>query len=389
MNLRSPNDILAVAKKKYGTAHKDWLIGGGQWPLTIRLGSPTEREAVSQVTAVRAWVSQWEAQQLGVTVDWEQRTWPRLGTQRLPAQVWLDSPEAVAQLVGESRRWATAKARYVQMCSCWPVFAGSTVLARYFEELSDYSEDDFNRLTRLLTWLLENPDSQCYVRQLPIPGLDTKWIGGGSRKGLVTDLMRVLQNAPDAQDFHEVCGLRKTAHRIRMRVLCPRLRQLVGGLADIEAPLADLCALPLRPSRVLVVENQETGVALPDLPGTVVFMRLGNAVNVLGDVPWLRETPVTYWGDLDTYGFAILARARKALPHAQSLLMDEATLLNHQALWVDEPKQTAAAELSYLTPEEQFVYAGLLAQTWGPRVRLEQERLVWPEVLLALERLEL
>lgn len=384
MNLRSPKDIIAAAKKKYGSAHRDWLKGGGQWPLTLRLGSPTEKEAATQMTAVREWVSQWESQTLGASVEWEQRTWARLGTQRLPAAIHLDSPETVARLAGESSRWATAKARYAQLTTRWPTFTQTGTLVRYFDELADYSAEDFERLVSLLTWLLANPNSQYYVRQLPIAGLDTKWIGGGSRKGLVADLLRTLTNAPDTLDFYEVCGLRKTPHRIRMRILCPALRQQVGGLADIEAPLADICALQLAPARVLVVENQETGIALPDIPGAVVFMRLGNAVSVLSEVPWLHEVPTTYWGDLDTHGFAILARARKALPQAQSILMDKGTLRRHQALWVDEPKQTPAAELAFLTPAEQAVYAGLLEQTWGCRVRLEQERLSWPEVLVAL-----
>jgi hypothetical protein len=64
-----------------------------------------------------------------------------------------------------------------------------------------------------------------------------------------------------------------------MRVLCPRLRTRVGGLCDIEAPIAELAALQLAPTISLVVENLNTGVALPDIDGTVAFMRLGLAVD--------------------------------------------------------------------------------------------------------------
>ena len=52
-----------------------------------------------------------------------------------------------------------------------------------------------------------------------------------------------------------------------MRVLCPRLRSGLGGLGDIEAPLGELARVSLRPQAVLIVENQATGVALPDMDG--------------------------------------------------------------------------------------------------------------------------
>src|SRR5665213_570871 len=66
-----------------------------------------------------------------------------------------------------------------------------------------------------------------------------------------------------------LCGLRAEPARLRMRVLCPRLRTRVRGLCDIEAPIADLAALQLAPTISLVVENLNTGIALPDIDGTV------------------------------------------------------------------------------------------------------------------------
>jgi hypothetical protein len=82
-------------------------------------------------------------------------------------------------------------------------------------------------------------------------------------------------------------------------------------------------------------------------------------------------------GDLDIHGFAILSRARQQLPHLQSVLMDEATLLGHRDLWVSEQEQYAAPELPLLTGAELSVYRGLKQQQWGRNVRLEQERIPW------------
>ena len=64
--------------------------------------------------------------------------------------------------------------------------------------------------------------------------------------------------------------------------------------------------------------------------------------------------------------------------------MDEATLLAHRALWGREPSPYPEADLPHLTRGERAVFEQLRAQTWGENVRLEQERLPWPEALRAL-----
>lgn len=162
-----------------------------------------------------------------------------------------------------------------------------------------------------------------------------------------------------------------------MRVLDQALRTRLGGVGDITAPMEDLARIKLSASHVLIVENLQTGLAMSDMPGAVVFMRLGYNVGVLARFPWLARAKCIYWGDLDTHGFAILHRARSYIPELQSVLMDEDTLLRHRALWVDEKEQHPAAELTLLTAAEQVVYEGLKQQRWGQNVRLEQERIAW------------
>lgn len=125
---------------------------------------------------------------------------------------------------------------------------------------------------------------------------------------------------------------------------------------------------------------------MSDMPGAVVFMRLGYNVDVLARLPWLAPARCIYWGDLDTHGFAILHRARSYIPDLQSVLMDEDTLLRHKALWVDEAVQHSAAELTLLTEQEQQVYRDLKLQRWGQNVRLEQERIDWTAAWNVLQR---
>ena len=240
----------------------------------------------------------------------------------------------------------------------------------------------------MLYWLDRNPSSGRHLRQLPIEGLDTKWIE--KRRGLVTDLLHALRANEGERDFHALCGLRRPPHRLRVGLLCPTLRRAAGGLRDVEAPADELAALAIAPASALIVENLETGLALPDIPGCVALMKLGNAVGVLGALPWLAGARTVYWGDIDTHGFAILDRARAVLPGLRSVLMDESTLLAHQALWGHEPVQHPDAALPNLTEAERAMCIGLRTHAWGPKVRLEQERVRWePAVAALLEALGL
>lgn len=380
--LLSPEAVRDFLARRYRTQHRNWLACDGAWPLSISLGVPTQKEASEDPLAVRKWVDAWIAWKGPAEIVWGSRQWPRLGSQRVPTSLVVPSPEAVAALIGEAKRWSVATERYRIMTERWPLLTQVTVLKSKFEMLADYSAEDFERLVSLLEWLVCNPDSKLYLRQLPVSGLDTKWVE--QRTTVVADLFRVLRGAPDGGDLHELCGLRKSPNRIRMRILCPALRRAVGGLCDIEAPVEQVAALAVAPAACVIVENLATGIAMPDVDGVVCIMKLGNAVSMLGAIPWFSDIPVVYWGDIDTHGFAILNRARQILPRLQSFLMDEGTLLEHRALCGTEPSQCPDIDLPHLGPAERRVYNGLRSGLWGEQLRLEQERLPWATAMAAL-----
>lgn len=380
LSLEAAHDFLV---RRFNNQHQNWLAGEGTWPLVVALGVPTDRDIAEDAPAVRSWAASWQSRTGPGEVLFEERQFARFGRHRLPSSLSFESAAVVATVVGQSRRWEVASERYLRMSSRWPVLAHSKALASRFDVLADYSDDDFDRLVALLAWLNGNPASGLYLRQLPVEGLDTKWLE--KRTGLVAGLLRAIRDTGDeGGDFHALVGLKKPAHRVRIRLLCPTLRRLVGGLGDIEAPVEELGRLPIAPAAVVIVENLETGLALPDVANTVLVMKLGNAVSALGELPWLQRADVVYWGDIDSHGFAILDRARKVVPRIRSVLMDEATLLAHRPLWVQESALCANVSVAELTKEEKSLYEHLRAGTWGDRVRLEQERLEWATSLKTL-----
>lgn len=389
--LLHPEDVRARCRRHFARQYLVWLGSppSASETQTIGLGTPTQSEAAADPEAVRAWAaawSGWESSHQPGQVVWEERQWPRLGTQRLPVSLVVHAPDGVAKLADQGSRWQRAAARHPMLSMDCGWIAGQPTPQRLFDALADYSDKDFERLLALMRWLAEHPASGLLLRQLPIVGVDTKWVE--QRRGLIADLLGGRSSpAPDDQtgrDLHALLGLAKPPTRLRMRLLGDDLRRQAGRLCDIEAPLDELAALTMAPRLAFVVENLESGLALPAVPGAVTLMKLGHAVNLLRQLPWLNAARVIVWGDIDTHGFAILDRVRSVLPQAESMLMDGDTLLNHRALWVDEPRPYDGPDLGRLNESERTVFGGLVGNTWGVNVRLEQERLPWPLVLAAL-----
>ncbi len=374
-------EALAQRLEKAFLRHRaEWLEGGGNWPLELPLGIPTEAEAEARLSDFDRWQQAWRAWSGPGDPVWAERRWSRLGRQRLPRHLrFADAGEVVAFL-GQDVPWRRAVARLEAVRERWPEMAGFS--ARHWPVLADWPDAEFERLLALLGWLATHPGSGLLPRQLPVPGVDGKWLERHRR--VIAAWLTGLRGEEAGGDPIELAGLRHPPARLRLRLLDPRLRAACGGLGDIEAPLPEIARLELPLRAAFIVENLQTGLAFDDLPDSLVFMKQGYDVAVFSDIPWLRGLPLFYWGDIDTHGLAILARLRAHLPQVRSLLMNEATLLAFRELWGHEPRQAAPERLDRLHPEEARLYQDLRCGRWGPAVRLEQERIAWP---YAVERL--
>ena len=87
--------------------------------------------------------------------------------------------------------------------------------------------------------------------------------------------------------------------------------------------------------------------------------------------------PNTLLGDIDSHGFAILSQLRSYFAKAQSLLMDEVTLLACKEFWGQEPehKRHKAQWLANLNEQEQALYKNLKQKKYQSCLRLEQEHI--------------
>lgn len=371
--LVEPDTVERRLRQRYNNSHKKWLSGEGSWPLELPLGIPTEHQARENLNQVKVWQQHWLDWQGVGDIQWAERRWPGLGTQNLPERILINNPLQVAQWINEEQRWQTANQRYTQLTQQWPVL--QQILLKYYNVLADYEKIDYLRLFAVLKWFESNPESNLFIRQIPVEGIHSKWLL--NRKAVLTEMLKIIRQLNDASDFYDITGLRREPSLIRFKLLDSKLRKRLGNLSDIAAPIEQIKKMQLPLKKVYIVENQQTGMAFEDIDDAMVFMGLGYAVEILKQIRWLNELPIYYWGDIDADGFAILNRIRSHFPQIKSILMDETTLLRHKNFWSEDEKGITEIALPMLTEKEQSLYKGLCNNRWGTRLRLEQERIAW------------
>lgn len=355
--MRTVADLRAWAARQWARNWREWAAmpestGPPSWPLH----PPTQRELAADPDAVALAVGQWRQLEGedGVTLEWVERTLPSFGRQRLPSRAHLSGP-AVARLLGESEAWERATAALAHLRHAWPVLEQHPAATRAVKALATLPEEDLVRLMAVLGWLEANPETVRWERELPVPGVDTKWVE--RHRTLVGELAHAITGS--------LPGLRRIGARFTVH-----LPPEADGVRQFSVDLEGLRGLGLRPQRVLIVENVVSLLSLPDLSGTVAIHGMGFAAPTLARVAWVAAAEQLYWGDLDTYGFQILGRLRAALPDVRSVLMDVATSTAYRGLAVTEPVPFRGA-IGYLTAEEHRALAMLRTGD----LRLEQERL--------------
>ncbi len=194
-------------------------------------------------------------------------------------------------------------------------------------------------------------------------------------------LAELLGVSRDAKRFVDDLGLAGEPATVRIRFGSDV--GLPSGVSDLVVRRDELAELELRVESALLIENRTTFLSAPVPQRGLVIWGEGFDVAKVGSLSWLIGADVSYWGDIDTHGFAILNRLRASLPHARSVLMDRATFLEHRDRWSIEPTPSHAV-LANLDSHELALYDDLVTDRFGERLRLEQEFIDWGWALARL-----
>lgn len=375
--MKSPAEISQRLARQWYQAQMrvDRLLCSGAWPLYMPIVKPTAREFSENIRAVQHHVQTWQDSGIG-EVEWELVNY-RTGAEpiRIPIRWRLRNPS----------EWVAATAD--------AIVADEYAL---LERLVESVEDVFRPLLvrQRVLWLNKDPNEVIAtarlaatltpgcargrpLRMLAEHGVDTKFFERNAT--LLTRLLDERFNGVVTEQglVNFLDALEENNHWVMLapleKGLLPfkRLRITTSELAETTLPC----------SRILVVENEQCIHVLPKLPNTIAILGAGM------DLQWLHSEQldtklIAYWGDMDSWGLLMLARAREYRPTISPLLMSQALFDSYASSAVTEPVVAESASPKGLTDGEARFYQFLLNQERG---RLEQEYLPGYEVENALQ----
>lgn len=366
----TPEDIARKVRRRWddGTLLRAYATNEPFVAIGIPLRGPKPSEIGDDVGAVRDWVALLDA---GRREDRRYRlTWQTVGGRH----IGRNSLPARAVVSDFDQAWALLGVRNVvrRFDEVLAVVGGRATVRNWVighPHRALELQDDLPRLLAAFTWLDSHRNSGLYLREISAPGVDTKF--AEKHRGVLSAMLDVPSTAPG---FLSALGLRSKPELVRVRP-APSLG-LPRPATELGMRPTELAELSIQPRTAIVVENEITYLSVDVPKDGLVLWGKGFDVDKVGRLPWLIYIKVLYWGDIDTHGFAILDRLRAWLPQTRSVMMDRETLMAHQDRWVSE-ERPASSSLTRLTRAEQDLFADLVTDALGERVRLEQERVDW------------
>ena len=376
MNWSSTKDLKANLMRAWerGDLLRDALTDNHRFPLRLPLKTPDSTDISSRFDAVRLWAAELTANPV-LRLELREVQHRVQGAQRLPTSAWIDSLEGALSWLGKHDEWnrflSLIEATRRSLPGLLPWLEKRPLAALGLA-------DDWPRLLAVVAWLVDHSRPNIYLRQVDLPGLHTKFIE--AHRGVLAELFD-LALPPEFVDntksgscqFAARYGFLDKPVLIRFRVLDPEIMWGLGPLCpDIAMDAESFGRLSISASRVFITENEINFLAFPRVSGSIVIFGAGYGWEALARCGWLHRCSIHYWGDIDTHGFAILDRLRAHFDHAESFLMDRATLETHRLFWglEDSPLR---ADLLRLTPEERVLYHSLRDNSIRRGLRLEQE----------------
>ena len=229
----------------------------------------------------------------------------------------------------------------------------------------------WDSLVTVCAYFDAHPRPGCYPRQVPVL-LSTKFIE--EHDGILREMLDVVlgdRANTTAESFADRFHLLVDPPQIRFRFLDPTLCASVNWpVSDCSISVPSFAKLRWNIPRVIIVENRDVFMCLPDIPCTLAVFGSGKAASLIPDCDWINSTQIVYWGDCDEAGYGILSNLRCRFPQVRSLLMDQATWSRWKHLAIPG-KRDSTATPSYLTAAETAALHEILVGPW----MLEQERI--------------
>lgn len=364
--MKSPADLALKLARQWQNAdlREQRLLYPDNWPLRIPIGKPSGRTISENLESVRKHLDQWRKVTVG-QIDWSSKKFRSASEEVQIPEFWIlhsptdwieatDNSDVRGEYQALSRLVAAVDERFWRL------------LIRKSRLILDKPESEVIQSARVALLLSPGLAEGKPLRALSVAGIDSKFFE--RNRPLVLQMLDTLFDGQASElGLEAFLGAEDEGHHWLL------ITDLDGGLlpfSQLRVRARELAEVPLPGTSILIVENERCIHQLPTAPGTVVILGAGLNLTWMS-APWLSKKNLAYWGDMDTWGLTMLARARELQPLVRPLLMNEEafnTFAGQKA--VPEPQPAEAVPVDGLTPEERAFFLELLQRSEG---RLEQE----------------
>lgn len=366
------DQLVATLRRRWdaGVYLKAYAAGEPWQTVTLPVKGPGAADLLERLDAARSWLARFKRDARHFCVEHREVRSRNLGTNLVPARVTVPSFEQLCLILGTASDVQVLDALLARTRSVMPALVGWVVT---HPTVALQNAAVWEQMLATVTWIEGHDTTRVYLRQMDVEGVDTKFVERHHK--LLDHLLTVVL---PAERIDQMVTPPTFTRKFRFldKPTYTRFRTPDSGPAGYTEMTVRTDELARRDpgiSTVFVVENEVTYLAFRTVPDAIVVFGSGFALGGVTTLPWLADKEVAYWGDIDTHGFEILDRLRSRLPSVRSILMDHQTLLKHRAQWVSEPAPTNRS-LTNLTVDEHALYRNLVEGTFGPSLRLEQER---------------
>ena len=349
------------------------LLGEKEFPIRLGLKPPSASLALANMGHFQKFVGEWQGFKHQKFIQWSTKNFRDLAAQNIPTFITLNSIEDLIIFLGSaahqrSKLWQKNMLPILELDKkLYPA------LIKHLNTVENLSNAEAQLLAELLPQLKPGMGQGIYQRAIALIGIDTKFLE--NHQDIITDLLDIiypgsLSQAGDLGTWLQCQTPPK--NWLTIRPLCPCTIKKMADLTILKMTSDTLHNYELPAKNIIAVENMQSGLALPTMPDTIAVIGGGKNITWL-KAPWLKKKNVAYWGDIDTWGLAILSKAREFLPQIQPLMMDQTTVDHHKDRIVTEPEPITKCPTNLRNAEAKLFTALITGKPQASR--LEQERL--------------
>lgn len=364
--MKSPKELSTKLARQWqiSQTREQRLLSPGEWPLRVSIGRPSPREMSESIESVRSHLERWRNVKAGKVV-WGNISYRSTSDAVEVPLVWeLSKPSEWIEATGSKEIKDEFQKLSKVIGAVDPIF--HSLLVRQRSLVIERTTDETIRACNLALVLERDCAKGAPLRALSYPGIDSKFFE--RHETLLTRLLDIRFGGVVSESGIEsfLGAFREHDHWL----LVIDLSETILSFRQMRVRDSELLECPISASNILIVENESCFHHLPRLANTVAILGTGLNLSWMS-AKWLSEKRIAYWGDIDSWGLVMLARARQYQPSLAALLMTEAVFEEYKLKSAVQEPVTAGNEPPVgLREDEMHLYTRLISEEKG---RLEQE----------------